>query len=448
MSQQWYYRFLDQDIGPVAFETLRGLAAGGSLDANDLVRKDTDNEWRTVESVGGILPDDADADDLEQMLSDAPGEADLDAMMPDVPDLDSMLAPSAPSTESNSRSASRGDCYCRLLGQELGPMPLEELIHLAEDGELSATDEVKIGGESEWVPAESVVGLIPKAKPKRKKSSKKNRRRVSEAEIDAILQNQEYEAGGTSNAAPAYVAHQRLAKLPPRSAAEGKRSAGPSSTVEPDSKEIIPAQESEKQAPDAEAPALEGRDEPAPPAPKRREPVAASAARSLAASPPPRPAAPAPRPKKPRSNPFAGLGSGASSLLGGLRGKGKPIALAVGLVAVLGLVVFGGSFLGAGRGSNVYAETLAIWEEAGRLRSSDAGPDQWKAFAERVGPRVDQLADELEQEASAKKRLLQLMLYCHRDCLPKILDHGGDSADAAWEEMEGYMSEAAGIVSK
>ena len=120
----------------------------------------------------------------------------------------------------------------------------------------------------------------------------------------------------------------------------------------------------------------------------------------------------------------------------------------IGVALIVGLITLAAPLLGARRGNQVYAETLAIWEEALRLKSTESESGQWTAFSDRVAPRVTQLADELTHEASAKKRLLQLMLYCHRDCLPKILDGGSSAPEAVWEELEAYMSEAAGLVKK
>lgn len=50
--------------------------------------------------------------------------------------------------------------YYKAFGQELGPMPFQELVHLARCGELAPDDMVRAVYESEWRRADSVVGLF------------------------------------------------------------------------------------------------------------------------------------------------------------------------------------------------------------------------------------------------------------------------------------------------
>ena len=112
-----------------------------------------------------------------------------------------------------------------------------------------------------------------------------------------------------------------------------------------------------------------------------------------------------------------------------------------GAVVVLGAIaylIYFGSPFSSSRAPDIYRETLVIWEEAQRLKES---PGEWTPFRDKSLPRVQQLGTELVQEASSKDRLMQLMLYCHRDCLPLILQ-GPDTAGPKWDEMKDYMEEA------
>jgi hypothetical protein len=69
-------------------------------------------------------------------------------------------------------------------------------------------------------------------------------------------------------------------------------------------------------------------------------------------------------------------------------------------------------------------------------------PGEWSGFKEKTTPRVQQLGKELVEEASSQDRLMQLMLYCHRDCLPQILQSAPDTKNPKWVEMKDYMEEA------
>ena len=150
-------------------------------------------------------------------------------------------------------------------------------------------------------------------------------------------------------------------------------------------------------------------------------------------------------------NPFAGLGRSLGSAFGGLGSKWKHLAAVVALLGVAA-VLYGGLPFGGGRGHAVYEETQGLWQRALALRDSEAPPSvseaDWGRFRDEVKPRADQLKTELAEEASAKDRMLQLMLYCYRDCLPPILNGGPQEAPEKWEEMAGYMQEAATLAKR
>src|SRR5579885_2844625 len=40
--------------------------------------------------------------------------------------------------------------YCRVAGQELGPLTFDDLLRFAENGELTADEEVKYGEHAKW----------------------------------------------------------------------------------------------------------------------------------------------------------------------------------------------------------------------------------------------------------------------------------------------------------
>lgn len=141
-------------------------------------------------------------------------------------------------------------------------------------------------------------------------------------------------------------------------------------------------------------------------------------------------------------NPFSGIAGALGGLFGsaggGMSQHWKPLAIAAVLAGVAYVLYFGLPF-GSSRGPEVYRETLAIWDEAKRLKES---PGDWSGFRSKTQARVEQLSTELQREASSKDRLLQLMLYCHRDCLPEILKGEPNGSPRKWAEMGDYMKEA------
>ena len=145
-------------------------------------------------------------------------------------------------------------------------------------------------------------------------------------------------------------------------------------------------------------------------------------------------------------NPLAGLTGSLGSLFQGVEINWKQASVVVALFAVAA-VIYGGLPFSNGGGA-IYEETKEIWNRAQQLRQSEAGDAEWQSFKSEVQPRVEELRVELEKSASAKQRLLQLMLYCHRDCLPSILSGGPQGPERSWKEMQDYMNEANALLKK
>ncbi|MEZ6064613.1 MAG: GYF domain-containing protein [Planctomycetaceae bacterium] len=147
MSEQWFYRVLGEEFGPVSRTVLEEMVRQGDLGTSDEVRSGT-NDWvRAGEVVS------------QSTVADAP---ELDD------ELASMLASVAGNSTADSWTASGGDdsrrgWFCRTLGEELGPMEFNELCEMVADGNLSASDEVRLGKEGAWEPAGSIVGLFASA---------------------------------------------------------------------------------------------------------------------------------------------------------------------------------------------------------------------------------------------------------------------------------------------
>ena len=50
--------------------------------------------------------------------------------------------------------------YCKIMGEEWGPMSAEELVDVARRGRLTRNDTVRRGADGNWVRAERVLGLF------------------------------------------------------------------------------------------------------------------------------------------------------------------------------------------------------------------------------------------------------------------------------------------------
>lgn len=125
MLEQWFYRIFGQEFGPVAFDELRELATFGSISPTDEVRNENSTEW----VMGSSIPE------LGFVVEES--EAGF------VPSLKSL-----------------NDWYCVICGQELGPLSFDEIARFAEQSQLSAEDQVKLGAGGKWRRVGSIGRLL------------------------------------------------------------------------------------------------------------------------------------------------------------------------------------------------------------------------------------------------------------------------------------------------
>jgi hypothetical protein len=532
MAEQWYYRFLDQEMGPVDLSTLRTLAADGAIAHADEVRCGADGDWSPAESIEGLFPKAAEAGDLLGMLSTedaapavsssprargtncycrlhdveigplsyeqiaamaaagrltpqdqvrletkaewieagsivglfAADETKSDASAAaDEPNLDlnvlldskelELAPPGATSVPDDGTRV----WYCKVLGHEMGPSTFEEVHAMIADGQLSRTDLLRHGRRGDWVPADSIVGLFPEAETPVGEFEPEADATESDADEDDGYKFDFADFVGDTAAAKSNRPQSRKHKsrkgrgTPGRTDPERSRPAAP--------REVRPAQTNrpavEAAAIDRPTPATQPPSLPRAPRPITTAPAPYSPPAAVRTSMPAVPSArpvpvAAPKQRRALGNPFAGVGSAVAGLFrsvgglfgslgggGGLGQNWKPMVAAVVLAAVAYLIYFGSPF-SSSRAPEIYDETLAIWEEANRLKESSG---EWSGFKAKTMPRVEQLKKELTEEASSKDRLMQLMLYCHRDCLPQILQ-SPDPKSSKWTEMNDYMAEA------
>lgn len=116
MSEAWYYRAFDLELGPMSWDDLQQCAARGDLCANYLVRRGAHAAWIEAKEMNGLFP----AGDL---------------------------------------ASARSGWHCEIMGVELGPMSIEDLRALAKRGNLRSDNRVH-SGDGNWKAAECVPGLM------------------------------------------------------------------------------------------------------------------------------------------------------------------------------------------------------------------------------------------------------------------------------------------------
>ncbi|MCH8830847.1 MAG: DUF4339 domain-containing protein, partial [Planctomycetes bacterium] len=199
MADEWYYRVEGREQGPVSFESITGFVQSGAIGREDEIRNGGTSAWMAADSVVGLFPEPQELSDLGDLqftfeesspaARTEPAQVQTAALSPvpteigDLSELDMEIVSSDPVTRSDesariptepsappssSQRAKPADdedsWYYQSLGQELGPMPFEEICLLAETGTLSSDDLVRKGSQSEWTPAssQSILSLLLK----------------------------------------------------------------------------------------------------------------------------------------------------------------------------------------------------------------------------------------------------------------------------------------------
>ncbi len=117
MAQDWYYKLLGEETGPLTFRALRELAADGHLAPEDEVRSST-SQWKPAAEIPELFqPGDVDEPELATNL-------DLDML------LTASSVPVKTSSKRQALDAAKAAAnappprwYYKLLGQEMGPRP-------------------------------------------------------------------------------------------------------------------------------------------------------------------------------------------------------------------------------------------------------------------------------------------------------------------------------------
>lgn len=177
MSEQiWIYELLSEEFGPVSANEIHELVGQGMLADTDRVRQADSQVWITVsempaasdQNAGKIsdlselsfsFEENQDAS-LEQRPEPAAAGLDIDSI--DLQgDSDSPLPPSNMSSDTIPPPVEQEPeavFSVESLGQVLGPMPLRDLIMMADTGAISAADKVR-EGDGDWQLAENIPAL-------------------------------------------------------------------------------------------------------------------------------------------------------------------------------------------------------------------------------------------------------------------------------------------------
>ena len=145
MAQDWYYKLLGEETGPVIFASLRELATEGHLASDDEVRTST-SSWKLAQDVPGLFG--AEKSEEPELATDM--------------DLDLMLAPASRPSQPVSlkrqlqRSAVAAAAvpvaawYYKILGQEMGPTTQAEILQQIKEGSLQGEDTIRLAPSGSW----------------------------------------------------------------------------------------------------------------------------------------------------------------------------------------------------------------------------------------------------------------------------------------------------------
>ena len=145
MAQDWFYKLLGTEAGPITFTAVRELAQEGHLSPDGEVRTST-SSWKRVSDVPSLF---------------STGETEEPELATDM-DLDLLMAPasSQPIQVSAKRQAHHAaiaaaarpaaEWYYKLLGQEMGPVTTEEIIQQIKNGSLQGQDTIRFERGGAW----------------------------------------------------------------------------------------------------------------------------------------------------------------------------------------------------------------------------------------------------------------------------------------------------------
>ncbi len=177
MAYRWYYQLLNEEFGPVSEAEIHDLVHIGALADDDLVRREDSVKWcpfAEMHLAAVATASDGGPSELGDLseLSFSFGDS---SALPEIADESNLLrmdeiqfedessrsAPRRRSRAIESPGAERDTegWYYESLGNELGPMPLERLIGMADRGIITGADRVRNSANGIWIPFANVSAL-------------------------------------------------------------------------------------------------------------------------------------------------------------------------------------------------------------------------------------------------------------------------------------------------
>jgi hypothetical protein len=144
MTENWYYKLMGLEFGPVARNVVAEMVQGNHLTATDEVRRD-DGSWSPVESFSELQ------EKQPQVRAGSNHRSQESKANTEVAVADAESARGAPEPDPR--------WYCYVLERQLGPMTLDDLCRMVTNGELSSRDFVKQGLHGRWTAACRMPGL-------------------------------------------------------------------------------------------------------------------------------------------------------------------------------------------------------------------------------------------------------------------------------------------------
>lgn len=163
----WFYKLFGDEFGPVSYDELVELAKSQTLSIDDEVRFGANGQWRRAGSIGklmahlpyqpgkGVTPAAVGAQDLEDFMSGTVTQSSPASHESQWSNGDSFET-SGPTSAAKVEEG----WWCKVLGNEIGPVPFEELVEMAKANTLSSNDEVRFGENGHWRRAGSIGPLM------------------------------------------------------------------------------------------------------------------------------------------------------------------------------------------------------------------------------------------------------------------------------------------------